>query len=586
MKHKKAVLLALLSVGAISVGAYAAKSEGGVKAKSEQSVHFDIINNDTGYAEFVNERYEAQGLSDTQAAANILRKQAVLTQLKVEWSGQDTVAAGENIDRSYLKVTALYDDGLDKLLGDAEYSLSREKFPLASGEFTVAVSYTEGGITRTGSFDFTITNGIRTPKQLKVSYTGMQPIEQGAALSAKDFEVTAVYSDGVEKALSNQEQEFFLLSADNVPLQEGPFDVTISLNPQVYGEDELPSVTLTLEADRARIGTWNIGTPNAADVQAVLYEEGDLVFRGSGNTKVFSSGTNVPWYSNRAQVKTVSIENTVRPTRMAYWFYGCSNLIDAPEIPVSVTNMNRTFEGCSNLKGAPIIPKCVTSMYATFSGCSSLTEAPVIPVGVTNMQSTFYKCSNLTETPVIPESVTNMYQTFLGCEELTEAPVIPKGVTDMTKTFEGCSNLKEAPTIPEGVTNMYATFSGCSSLTEAPVIPVGVTNMQSTFYKCSNLTETPVIPESVTNMYQTFLGCEKLTEAPVIPEGVTNMIKSFGGCSNLQGDMIINAIPTDYEGCLSGVATEGNTLYLSGTSTVLNKILATKSSNSQIKIKQ
>ena len=29
MKHKKAVLLALLSVGAISVGAYAANSEGG-----------------------------------------------------------------------------------------------------------------------------------------------------------------------------------------------------------------------------------------------------------------------------------------------------------------------------------------------------------------------------------------------------------------------------------------------------------------------------------------------------------------------------------------------------------------------------
>ena len=71
---------------------------GGVKPKSQQSVQFDLVNNDTGYAEFVNERYEAQGLSDTQAAANILRKQAVLTQLKVEWSGQDTVAAGENID--------------------------------------------------------------------------------------------------------------------------------------------------------------------------------------------------------------------------------------------------------------------------------------------------------------------------------------------------------------------------------------------------------------------------------------------------------------------------------------------------------
>ena len=164
-------------------------------------------------------------------------------------------------------MASLYDDGSDKVLSDAEYSLSREKFPLASGEFTVTVSYTEGGITRTGSFDFTISNGIHTPKQLKASYTRMQPIEQGTALTAKDFVVTAVYSDGVEEQVSNQEQEFFLLSAISVPLQEGPFDVTVSLNPQVYGEANLPSVTLTLEADRARIGTWKIGAPNAADVE-------------------------------------------------------------------------------------------------------------------------------------------------------------------------------------------------------------------------------------------------------------------------------------------------------------------------------
>ena len=240
-------------------------------------------------------------------------------------------------------MTSLYDDGSDKVLGDAEYSLSREKFPLASGEFTVTVIYTEGGNTRTGSFDFIIYNGIRTPKQLKVSYTGMQPIEQGTDLTAKDFEVVAIYSDGVEEPVSNQEQEFFLLSADNVPLQEGSFDVTVSLNPQVYGEAELPSVTLTLEADRARIGTWKIGSPNAADVQAVLYEEGDLVFRGSGNTKVFSSATNVPWNSNCTKVQTITIERSVQPSSMTRWFYGCNNLIETPEIPTSVTNLYCTF---------------------------------------------------------------------------------------------------------------------------------------------------------------------------------------------------------------------------------------------------
>ena len=477
MKHKKAVLLTLLSMSTVSVAAYAQNSAGGVKSNFQKSIVFDLVDNDTGYADFVNGRYEAQGLSDTQAAANILRKQAVLTQLKVEWSGQDTVAAGENINRSYLKVTALYDDGSDKVLGDAEYSLSREKFPLASGEFTVSVSYTEGGITRKGSFDFTIMNGIRTPKQLKAYYTGMQPIEQGTALSAKDFVVTAVYSDGVEEPVSNQEQEFFLLSEDSVPLQEGPFDVTVSLNPQVYGEAKLPSVTLTLEADRARIGTWNIGAPNAADVQTVLYEEGNLVFRGKGNTKAFSAATNVPWNSNRAQVKTVSMEKTVLPTNMARWFYGCNNLIEAPEIPESVTSMSGTFYGCTSLIEAPEIQKNVTTMSYTFQYCSSLTEHPFILSKVSNMEGTFYGCSKLAKAPMIPEGVTNMYSTFAGCRKLTEAPVIPENVTNMQGTFQYCNSLTKIPIIPKGVTNMQGTFYGCSSLTEAPAIPDTVTNL-------------------------------------------------------------------------------------------------------------
>ena len=358
----------------------------------------------------------------------------------------------------------------------------------------MAVSYTEGGITRKGSFDFTIMNGIRTPKQLKASYTGMQPIEQGTALSAKDFEVMAVYSDGVEEAISNEEQDFFLLSADSVPLQEGAFDVTVSLNPQMYGEDELPSGTLMLQADRARIGTWKIGVPNVADVQAVLYEEGDFVVRGNGNTKRFTWDTDVPWRSKRTQIQSVTIEETVRPTSMGNWFYRCN--------------------------------------------------------------------------------------------KLTEAPNIPDSVTDLGATFFECSNLIKAPEIPEGVINMYCTFAGCSKLTEAPAIPENVTNMDGTFDNCSNLIGAQAIPEGVTNLKAAFRGCSKLTKAPVIPENVTNMSYTFYNCQSLKGDLVINATPSSYGNCLYGAAIKGSTLYLSGLSTVLDKILATKTLNSQIEIKQ
>ena len=123
-------------------------------------------------------------------------------------------------------------------------------------------------------------------------------------------------------------------------------------------------------------------------------------------------------------------------------------------------------------------------------------------------------------------------------------------------------SLAKAPTIPEGVTSLICTFAGCSSLTETPIISENVTIMQATFYGCSSLTEAPVIPASVTNMHYTFYDCY-----------------------NLQGDLVIHATPSSYSHCLYGAAIKGDTLYLSCTSTILNEILATKSSSGNIVLK-
>ena len=136
-------------------------------------------------------------------------------------------------------------------------------------------------------------------------------------------------------------------------------------------------------------------------------------------------------------------------------------------------------------------------------------------------------------------------------------------VTSMNGTFYGCKSLTTAPKIPDTVTDMYQAFANCTSLTTAPALPSSVTNLSYTFYECSSLTEAPEIPNSVTNMYIT-----------------------FSGCSSLTGDLVINANPTDYRQCLEDAATNsGCNLKLSGTSTVLSQILATKSSNSNISLK-
>ena len=142
------------------------------------------------------------------------------------------------------------------------------------------------------------------------------------------------------------------------------------------------------------------------------------------------------------------------------------------------------------------------------------------------------------------------------------------------------------------VISLYATFSNGDvngnhfEIKYPPVIPSKVKEMDRTF-EGSLLVTAPVIPNGVTNLRETFNGCTNLKNAPVIPSSVMNMEGTFRYCSSLTGNLIINANPSSYVQCLSNAATNfGTQLYLSGTSNKLNEILATKSSNSNIEIKQ
>ena len=65
-------------------------------------------------------------------------------------------------------------------------------------------------------------------------------------------------------------------------------------------------------------------------------------------------------------------------------------LIEAPEIPNTVTNMYGTFSGCANLVKAPIIPQNVSAMEKIFSGCNSLTGSLIINASPNYYMSSLY----------------------------------------------------------------------------------------------------------------------------------------------------------------------------------------------------
>ena len=242
-------------------------------------------------------------------------------------------------------------------------------------------------------------------------------------------------------------------------------------------------------------------------------------------------------------------------TDLSHAFSGCKSLAQAPRLGNHVEDMSNAFNGCDNLVEAPEIPSSVWDLSCAFMGCDNLVKAPVIPEGVKDMNSTFNGCTSLMEVSTIPSTVTTMGYTFDGCINLVNTPLILNGIDKLSATFRGCTSLKVITNIPESVTLLSGTFSGCTALEDPPEIPERVTNMQGAFRNCTSLKRAPRIPERVTSLDSTFQGCTSLTQAPVIPQGVKNMNSTFQDCVNITVAPVIpetvQSMGSTFRGCTS-----------------------------------
>ena len=263
-----------------------------------------------------------------------------------------------------------------------------------------------------------------------------------------------------------------------------------------------------------------------------LTGDGTLIISGTGRISNYSHDNNAPWYSCRAYIKRVVIQQGVRAIGdRAFW--DCSGLTSVT-IPDGVTSIgDYAFAYCVSLTSATI-PEGVTSIgWSAFENCTALTFM-TIPEGVTSIgNSAFSGCSGLTSV-TIPDSVTSIGDyAFAYCVSLTSA-TIPEGVTSIGwSAFENCTALTFM-TIPEGVTSIgNSAFSGCSGLTSV-TIPSSVTSIGwSAFKNCTALTFM-TIPESVTYISgEVFSNCVRLARV-TIPKSVTEISsKAFYYCDSL-----------------------------------------------------
>lgn len=167
--------------------------------------------------------------------------------------------------------------------------------------------------------------------------------------------------------------------------------------------------------------TWQIGSPNEADVTATL-TDGTLVISGKGNTKNFDD------IVKSKQIISVIIEDGV--TSIGDWlFSGCSAL-ESVTIPLSVIKIGDwAFFGCESITSITI-PGSVMSIGSDAFAASGLTSI-TIPNGDIGGYA-FEACENLTSV-TLGSGVTSIgYMAFVDCISLEDIIVLwdtPEGVS-------------------------------------------------------------------------------------------------------------------------------------------------------------
>ena len=288
--------------------------------------------------------------------------------------------------------------------------------------------------------------------------------------------------------------------------------------------DQIIKLDDTYYAKKDITEVWAIYYPNGANSELVFNTTGNI-----DNTKTTTGeiekwevsrtnyeSTSPPWYSNAANITTVTFEEEVVPEYTAKWFDSFTNLTvenikNIENLNTSqVISMQRMFRRCQSLVSLNLSSfdtSSVTNMNMMFMSCSGLTSLDLSSFdtsSVTSMSMMFMSCSGLTSLDLSSfdtNNVTLMGSMFLGCTALTNLDLSSFGTNNLTSVasmFSSCTSLTNVDLSnfdTRNVTNMSRMFDGCSSLTGLDLSNFdtkNVTNMSYMFFDCQSLTEVKV----------------------------------------------------------------------------------------------
>ena len=381
----------------------------------------------------------------------------------------------------------------------------------------------------------------------------------GTAWAAEELSEEVVIEDEAVSDLEEPETDIEEIQdeSDDTEAEVDAFSDEETTEKQLENNEALESASLFSDTEEDTIAVGISGKivangtdPWNKDVTWTLYDDGELVFDGSGTMEDYTESKLPAWYQYREKVTSVVVNDGIQNIG-EYTFYDLYKLKFAKIGAGCSKTGGHVFEKCTNLVSVEL-PEGMTSIgQYMFTDCSSLTDID-LPEGISNIAyQAFRGCSSLKKV-IIPDKVTIIHwNAFQNCSSLEEIN-IPDKVTEIQESaFSGCSSLKKID-IPESVTNIdFYAFKGCNGL-ESIEFPGSLTNMGwntisgcenlkrvkfadgfrsiAPFNGCPKLTEI-IIPDTVTAIGN-ITNCTSL-ESIYIPEGV-NYVGSFGGCSKLR----------------------------------------------------
>ena len=501
---------------------------------------------------------------------------------------------GESFDSTGLCVKAYYTDNSSKDVTEQSTITGFDSSSKTDSQ-TITVSYTEDNITKTSSFNISISksyiitfhsnnsNANQTSQTVTldnnetlnvnnftydnyyflkwntkadgtgISYKNSAPTSELVLTDESvSIDLYAIWVNSSPIIITNSNYQTIFESLQNTVNIEYLFFFTDEITQEIL--NKVKSVLYNLYDTKITIDFSAVTTKVSMDFRDKNYDSLISIYMPKildrQNYAICFSGSNCKCKN----LKKVQLDNkTTHLSSNA--FYNCESL-ESINIPSALIEID-TYALCRTAITEIVIPDTVTRIgYDAFADCQNLKKVTLgngityIPEAIvwdcrnleninipSNVQTignrAFYNCEKLKNIS-IPDSVTKIgYSCFENCTSLKSVSMGVNVNTIDYCAFKGCSSL-ESINISDSLSKIPdSCFSGCSKLTNI-TLPNRLTSIgDSAFFECSSLIEI-TIPSKIERInWYTFKNCSSLRTV-TFKSGIKFICPlAFIGCSNL-----------------------------------------------------